>query len=123
MAMTNAERQKRHRDKRRGCPREGRWPAGYLSVDRLAKVQGVGRTTIFMAKWILRHAPDVAPRLDAGELSVAPTYRRLRNEYVMGAARAVKARPDDNEARLEETRRNGKFVFKWVSSPKRRLKT
>src|SRR5262249_36569965 len=109
MPMTNAERQKRHRDKGRGGPPAGGGPPGYLSVGKRAKALDVGRTLMFMSQWILQHAPDVADRIESGELRTTPTYTRLRNEYVMCVARALEARRDDGDARLEVFRRNGEF--------------
>lgn len=77
--MTNAERQKRYRDRKRGGPPRGRW-TGHISVASRAKALSVSRTMIFMARWIAEHAPDVATQIERGELKVGPEYRRLKAE-------------------------------------------
>jgi hypothetical protein len=110
-AMTNAERQRRYRDKRRGGPPVGRWPNGAV-VARIAKAQNVSRTMIYMAGWIVKHAPDVAPLIEAGKIRLTPTYKRLRREYdraVYVAIRtAIDAGHDPHD--LMVRRENGVFV-------------
>jgi hypothetical protein len=113
MMMTNAERQKRYRDRKRGGPPVGRW-AGGVSVAFAAKEMDVGRTIVFMNRWIDRHAPDIVPILLAGGAKTTPTYNRLRAEYNAGILAAFRAKPDHDGFRLTESRKNGKFVFRWV---------
>ncbi len=87
--MTNAERQKRYRDKKRGAPVEGRWPAGHISKPAIAELMQLSRTLVCMASWIKKHAPDVAPDLQAGRLKTTPTYKRLKAEYDAGVVAAI----------------------------------
>lgn len=108
--MTNAERQKRYRDKKRGGPPVGRW-GGRVPVKTAAEVYKVGRTLIFMSSWIAKHAPDVSDEIRAGRARVTPAYKRLRAEYMMGLARAVQDAPKG--ASFFVTRRDGRFVFEW----------
>lgn len=112
--MTNAERQKRYRDKKRGGPPVGRW-SDHLSVPKLAESLKVGRTSIFMAAWIRKHAPDVAADLQADRAKVTPSYKRLRGEYDLGLVRALQAREDQGNAQLVVYRKDGQFVFEWVN--------
>lgn len=111
--MTNAERQKRYRDKKRGGPPKGPW-GGSPSVASIAEAAGIGRTIIFMVKWIDRHAPDVTPELKAGSLKATPTYKRLRREYEMGIANALSDQHATEDAQLMVSRRHGRFVFEWL---------
>ena len=114
--MTNAERQKRYRDRKRGGPPAGRW-AGHTSLTKVAKSSQLGRTTLWMLGWISRHAPDLEPALAADEIKIAPTYRRLRREYLEAVTQADATRPRGAGYRLTMSRRNGHFVVKWVRSP------
>jgi hypothetical protein len=109
--MTNAERQKRYRDRQRGGPPVGRWQ-GHLSTAKIAKAQHISRTMVFMARWVMKHAPDLVQALESGELKMAPTYRRLRGQYIMAMAKALESKHGRN-AQLIETRHAGQFVFKW----------
>src|SRR5436190_17915550 len=112
MPMTNAERQRGYRDRRRGGPPKGRW-AGHVSIATTAKVHDTSRTLLVMGVWILRYAPDEAPALDAGTAKTTPTYRRLRNEYIMAVAKAL-SKTDDPNARVVVTRKSGRFVARLV---------
>jgi hypothetical protein len=70
MAMTNAERQRRYRDKKRGGPPQ-RQCAG--SLTEAAKAAGLKRTTLWMLLWINKHAPDVdLDRISASTPKTAP---------------------------------------------------
>lgn len=112
--MTNAERQKRYRDKKRGGPVEGRWSVGHLTVADQAKLVQVGRTSVFMAMWISKYAPDAAQGLTAGTLKVTPTYKRLKCEYDAGVVEAIARKVSTDGERLVSSRRDGQFVFHWV---------
>lgn len=108
MGTSNAERQRQYRDRQRGGPPKGRWH-GHTKAADIARSQHVSRASLFMAEWILKHAPDVVPDCDAGKVKITPTYRRLRQEYIMALARAMEKygnRP------LVCVRKNGRFVFK-----------
>ncbi len=113
--MTNAERQKRYRDKKRGGPAVGRW-GGHTSMAKVAKGVGATRTTMFMLMWIDQHAKDVMLNLDSGELKVTPTYKRLRAEYEAGVVAAVSSTKDRRGVKLVCARKDGKFVFTWVKA-------
>jgi len=67
-----------------------------------------------MVSWILRHAPDMAPLLEAGKAKTTPIYRKLRNQYFIGVTEALRRRPDRQDVRLVSSRKAGRFVFKWV---------
>src|SRR5262245_52778311 len=113
--MTNAERQKRYRDKQRGGPPLGRWH-GHTATSKIAKALNASRTMFYMGQWIAGHAPDMASKIETGEAKVTPIYNRLRIQYIMALARASQKRPDGEGYQLVERRRNGKFVFKWVKA-------
>jgi hypothetical protein len=121
MALSNAERQKRHRDRKRGSPVVGRWPEGYVSIAKRARVCHTTRTMTCMAGWILQHAPEFEGSVASGAERITPLYRRLKQEYDMGVFRALKnATPDQagfNGWALVEGRECGRFVFKWVKAP------
>jgi hypothetical protein len=110
-AMTNAERQRRYRERKRGGAPVGRWRHGSF-VATFAKVNNIGRTVIFMAGWIREYAPDVAFLLESGAVKVTPTYKRLTAEYdreVWVAIQAAEA--EGSDPRLLTCRReNGAFV-------------
>ena len=110
--MTNAERQRRYRDKLRGSPPLGRW-AGHTSRAAVAKGHKIGRTILFMSAWILEYAPDCAGPMEAGTAKATPTYRRLKAEYDIGLFKALGERPSDG-ATLHYRRENGEFVFEWI---------
>jgi hypothetical protein len=118
--MTNAERQKQYRDRKRGGPPVGRWH-GHDSAAKWAERLGIGRSQWLMIRWICRHAPDVHDEFAKDEkLKITPTYHRLKREYDIGLVRALAdGEPEDHT--LFEFRRNGKFVFEWVpiQKPKR----
>jgi len=83
--LTNAERQRRYRDHKRGGPPVGRWH-DHVSVAAVAKSQGIGRSLLFMASWLQRFAPDLIPQLERGELKVTQAYYRRRDQLAMQAA-------------------------------------
>jgi hypothetical protein len=124
--LTNAERQQRYRDRKRGGPPQGRW-AGYVTLQRTL---GISRSSAHMARWIYRHAPDeyarlciVMNRLHGSRrkgLGIKPLYRRLRAEITEALTRAVRT-PTDEEfherrrsCRLVPRRQDGRFVFEWI---------
>lgn len=111
-SMTNAERQRRYRDRKRGGPPRGRW-AGHLPAFLLAKSQGTSRSYMYYASWILDHASDVADAIEAGDGNLAVAYERLRREYESGLMKSLRSRPSD-DARLFCRRENGEFVFEWI---------
>ena len=84
--LTNAERQRRYRDRKRGSPPVGRWQ-GHTPAAALAKSQGIGRSILFMASWLQRFAPDLIPQLERGELKVTWAYYRRRSQLAMQAAK------------------------------------
>jgi hypothetical protein len=114
MPMTNAERQKRYRNRQRGGPPLGRW-GGRLSIGQAAKAVGCSRTILFMIRWIDKYAKDVMPQLDHPKARVTPAYKRLRAEYDAGFLKAYLGRKDHRGVRLVSLRRDGRFVFKWVA--------
>jgi hypothetical protein len=86
-AHSNAARQKRYRDRKRGGPPVGRWN-GHVSMAMRAKAVGVSRTMLFMAGWIRRNAgSEIVADIKAGKLPLAATYRRLRREAEENANR------------------------------------
>jgi hypothetical protein len=101
-AQSNAARQKAYRDRKRGGPSVGRWPvmqtwdgktttAPKACIDKyVCDTTGIGRTTLYMTKWLAKHAPaGVWEQLNEhrSKLKVAPAYRALkrqiRNEYIL----------------------------------------
>jgi hypothetical protein len=118
MAMTNAERQKKYRDRKRGSPPVGRWPKEHLPVEIVAKVSHVGRTSVFMASWVGKHAPECQLDLAEGRAKMTPLYRRLRREYLAGIAAALEKATAKQRAlegwTLTERHKDGHFVFEWV---------
>jgi hypothetical protein len=119
MALTNAERQKGYRDRKRGGPPAGRW-AGRSSLAKIARSVGTSRTRLFMIRWISAHAPEVLDQtVNRGEpgLKITPTYYRLKAEYEAGILRTAKERPA-GDVRLVESRQDGQFVFNWVRGGK-----
>jgi hypothetical protein len=89
-AQSNAERQKRYRDRKRGGPPVGRWPQYPNSFAKSAgehwqkfKVwPGVCRTNFFMAKWVIEHASrEIIDDMNAKKTSIVRAYRRLRDEH------------------------------------------
>jgi hypothetical protein len=120
--QSNAERQKRWRDRNRGGAPVGRWPEGYVSVARQAKVFQVGRTLMFMSRWILKHAPEFEAPILSGEIKrVTPLYRKLKRDYDLGIFRALQGATSDQAAgngwSLTEGRQDGHFTFRWVRVP------
>ena len=111
-SMTNAERQKRYRDKKRGGPPKGRW-AGHLTVAEIAQRAGVSRTKIFMCSWIKKNAPEYFDGIKDGEIKIGPLYRQLKDEYDAGIFKAVCERPSGNN-RLVCRRVDGAFEFEWI---------
>ncbi len=111
--MTNAERQKRYRDKLRGGPPVGRW-ACHLSVAKAAQIQGIGRTMIFMAGWISKYAPEYEEQIISGKIkALTPLYHRLKSEYEAKLFKALNVRPSDG-ATLFFRREDDEFVFEWT---------
>src|SRR5437870_2773322 len=97
-AMSNAERQRRYRDRNRGGPPKGRW-AGHQSLETQAQAslpQRLSRSSVYMLRWITGHAPDVLPALFADlndaesrrsrrrGSGIRPIYDRLRAELKEG---------------------------------------
>jgi hypothetical protein len=80
-------------------------------------MQRVGRTSVFLASWIQKYAPDAAEAIAAGTLKLKPTYDRLRREYLACIAGAVRARPNRQGVRLVVARRDGRSLFEWVPVP------
>lgn len=114
MALSDAERQKRCREKKRGGPPVGRW-AGHISLAKIAAAVGIKKSTLAMLRWIERHAPDVLPGLD-GAWKPAPMYRKLKTEYDGVVFRAWWARHTEGHTdRLVVERENGRFVARWIS--------
>ncbi len=110
--MTNAERQKRYRDKLRGGPPQGRW-AGHTSTAKRGEAIRISRTMIFMCSWVCKHAPEYEGQFAAGKTKVSPLYRRLKHEYDAKLFKALCKRPSDG-ATLLYRRENGEFVFEWI---------
>ncbi len=110
--MTNAERQRRYRDKRRGGPPAGRW-ADLTSAAKHGEVYKISRTMIFMCSWVCKHAPEYEEQFAAGKTKVSPVYRRLKREYDVALFKALDERPSD-DAHLVCRRENGEFVFEWI---------
>ena len=78
MALTNAERQRSYRDRKRGGP-----PRHRLNLGREAKDFGVSRTWYYMFRWVIDRYPELMGQLvrrnerRAG-LLITPTYKRLK---------------------------------------------
>jgi hypothetical protein len=98
MSASNAERQKKYRDKKRGGAPHGRWPKQHLSAEILAATGGVSRTMIFMMSWVMRHAPEYQLDLAENRVKLTPLYRRLRGEYNLAIAAAVRTATDKQRA-------------------------
>jgi hypothetical protein len=115
-AMTNAERQKRYRDKQRGSPAGRRW-SGHLSARVNAYLAQTSRTAYFMGLWILNNAPDVLPESGKAReaFKITPAYKRLRSEYELGILDAL-SQPHDESDQLVYYRLDGKFHFEFQSS-------
>jgi len=116
-ALTNAERQRRHRNKRRGGPPVGRWPDG-ATIGKLRKslCQRLewSRTMYYMAQWIIRHAPDVEADVEADKVRITPAYNRLKREMFVGFARFLALGDKSGEGyELKVSRRGGRFHFAW----------
>ena len=120
-AMTSAERQRRYRDKKRGGPPLGRWH-GHATAQQLAPPH-LGRTSVFMGRWIIKHAPDLCDhqtgQIDFGEYrTLTACYRGLKKER-MRAAKAFFDKTDGDAMlalgyTLVESRSGHCFVFQWV---------
>ena len=95
--VTNAERQRRYRDRKRGGPSCGRWPLGYVTIAQTARLQGVSRSMLFMARWLRMYAPDVIPKVESGELKVTPIYQRRRSQLAMQIAKQLVEGGRDDE--------------------------
>jgi len=123
MAMSNAERQKRYRDRKRGGPPRGRWygHGPVLNAKQHFAVHGCSRTTLFMGRWLWEHAPDAAEDILDGssEAKVSPTYRKLRREFEAGVVKAISEGVLEGHV-LTFRRENGKFIFEW-SVPDKQL--
>lgn len=115
-AQSNATRQKAYRDRQRGGPPVGRWPDGAWrgnSVRQACETVGIGRTSLYMYKWLKRHAPqDVWDALNKhrAKIKPAPTYRKLRRQMEAEFFAAMEA---------EERGENPwpEFVAKWNPRP------
>ena len=95
--MSNAERQRRYRNRKRGGPPRGRW-AGHISVAKQAEAVGASRSMLFMAKWICKHAPDLVSEIEAGTLKVYTSYYRRRDQMAMEIASQL----DKTEGAVDE---------------------
>jgi hypothetical protein len=113
--MTNAERQKRYRDKKRGGLARERRPGGMTDAE-LAKTLHVSVSMLRMARWIIAHAPDVVPAIEAGELTVTAEYRRLNDELDRAFFLAIHAGRPAGDVRLMGRRRDGKFEMFWMAN-------
>jgi hypothetical protein len=120
-ATTNAGRQRRYRDRKRGGPPRGRW-CGHKTAQQFAPA-GWRRTKVFMGLWIIRHAPDLFdPRtgqIDCGEhRTVTALYKALRVERMRAAAMFFRETNGEKMVaqgcRLVEARHDHRFVFRWV---------
>ena len=86
--MTNAERQRRYRDKKRGGPSVGRWPDGPWQGKAVIKICshiGMSKSNWYMLKWLGLHFPDVVKTLGNrgdGRESVSHAYRRIKADLV-----------------------------------------
>lgn len=123
MAMSNAERQRQYRNRKRGGPPVGRW-AGHLAKRKIAEAYHISRTLLVYSGWIAKHAPELVQDLEAGRARVTPTYRALKPKYDAGIARAVR---DSDVTRMQALGytlhgeyRDGDFEFWWVHPTKRR---
>jgi len=127
--MTNAERQKRYRDRKRGGPPVGRWLAGYKSVEttvaeekKLWSEPGMGRTMVFMLLWLKRMAPAV--ERDADKVRISTTYKRLRAVYKANLRKAVNEATANQRAfdgwslRVKPYDPEHGFVIYWVRQAK-----
>jgi hypothetical protein len=110
--MTNAERQRRYRDRSRGCPPVGRW-AYHTATAKIAAEYKISRTMIFMSAWIKNHAPEYCDALVAGSGTVSKIYREQKPKFDAGLFRAISKDPKDG-SRLTWHRVDGEFFFKWI---------
>ena len=81
-AMTNAERARRYRDRKRGAPAYKR----ALTLTAIAKMQGISRISVWRAKVIAEWAPELALLCEAGQMSLRrafPVAARRRDRAVM----------------------------------------
>jgi hypothetical protein len=78
--MSNAERQRRFRDKRRGGPPVGRWPADYMSLSAWAEIMGMSRTTLARLHYLDEVAPGWAEALEGDDrpVSITKAYYLMR---------------------------------------------
>ena len=113
MAMTNAERQKRYRDRKRGGPPRGRWGDHGWTQAQLAAGLGIGRTMVCMVHWLGEcGALEELRKIEAGRGKVTPIYKRLRADYERGLCRALL---HEIPGRVLTCRReDGAFLFEWV---------
>lgn len=70
-----------------------------------------------MGKWILQHAPDLAPAVEAGTHAekVTPLYHRLKREYADAVGWLLQRTGDlrSRGHRMVMDRRDRKFVAGW----------
>ena len=105
--LSNAERQRRYRDRRRGGPPVGRWD-GHMSVKATLAVFPVGRSFYYMTRWLRKYAPEVIPDLEAGKAKITPTYQRVRHEHELAYFRALIAERDADGDQAGDDRRPGR---------------
>jgi hypothetical protein len=84
MAMTNAERQKRYRDRKRCGPLVGRWH-GHRTAKQFGAEnptgERVGRSMVFMIAWLQRHLSREDFLALVAKEKVTPLYRRLKRQH------------------------------------------
>ena len=85
--MTAAERQRRYRDRRRGGPPIGRWPAGYQSLEVLAAIIRSGRVSAFRLRCISNQHRDLFELVLDGRASIAAAWRVAQHREEEGVRR------------------------------------
>ena len=90
MVMTNAERQRAFRDRRRGGPAVGRWDYGPDHAEFMRKTLErlhICAETYRRVRWVTKHYPDLMPVLMADSIGIgtvikiARDHRRMAREH------------------------------------------
>ena len=89
--MSNAERQRRYRDHQRGGPAVGRWH-GHVPAERTAAGWGISRAMLFMASFVLDHAPELEAEIMAGTLRLTRAYKLVRRQHDMAVVKMARQR-------------------------------
>lgn len=81
-ALTNAQRQRRWRDKKRGSAPTGRWPEDRWNLEMRAEFAGIGRTMMWMLDYLDRTAPALYRRLlDRDFRGASMAYQQVKEAF------------------------------------------